>query len=66
MQDTLPVMAVTAARTLTCEPHPRLIVRRGKCVSDSLAGRSLSPSLLCFRAQRPAKPTFRNPGVPTQ
>ena len=26
-----------------------LIIRRGKCVSDSSAGRSLSPSLLCFR-----------------
>src|SRR6516165_7744428 len=43
-----------------------LIVRRGKCVSDSSAGRSLSPSLPCFRAQRPAKPTFRNPGVRTE
>jgi len=67
-------MAVTAASTRICEPHGRnnhtkhiwnLIVRRGKCVSDSSAGRSLSPSLLCFRAQRPAKPTFRNPGVRT-
>ena len=38
-------------------------LRRGKCVSDSSAGRSLSPSLLCFRALRPATHTSHNRGV---
>ena len=58
-----PPTAMWAAHQADLE---NLIVRRGKCVSDSSAGRSLSPSLLCFRAQRPAKPTFRNPGVRTE
>jgi hypothetical protein len=60
-----PHMRRSAVAQVATAMRWNLIIRRGKCVSDSSAGRSLSPSLLCFRAQRPAKPTFRNPGVRT-